>query len=106
MDHLSQQSFKSRGTGSFLLPYSEGLRAKRHSQYRHFETPPYPLPLLPILPGLNIYTCQSTYIAAGGDGMHIENIYPRHTTQEEWEELALLAAELLSTMVIPLRVPL
>ena len=34
--------------------------------------------------------------------MYIENTYPSHTTKEEWDELALLAAKLLSAMAIPL----
>lgn len=60
-------------------------------------------PILPILPGRDIYPGRDTYIAAGGDGMNIENTYPSHTTQEEWDELALLAAKLLSAMAIPLQ---
>lgn len=35
--------------------------------------------------------------------MYIENTYPSHTTKEEWDELALLAAKLLSAMAIPLQ---
>jgi hypothetical protein len=60
-------------------------------------------PILPILPGGHIYPGRGTYIAAGGDGMYIENTYPSHTTKEEWDELALLATKLLSAMAIPLQ---
>ena len=35
--------------------------------------------------------------------MYIENTYPSHTTKEEWDELALLTAKLLSAMAIPLQ---